>query len=257
MAIELVNVSANTSVLNDEFLAHRFGLVPLVSEPAVDGMRTVLESEDEEDFTDVVLRLRARNDDFETLMVTSDHFELDAAHAEVRPVGYRSQGAGEGAAAPVLLCKLRRGQELDVECVARKGIGKDHAKFSPVATATFQTVPDIRLNHSLLAGMSVEEKLEWVRSCPTRVFKMDSITGEIEVEDAEAYAYDGECVDKAEEMGRPGLVEVTERADHFLFTVETTGALSPERVGRDALRVLRSKLDAVRSATSTAASTAG
>lgn len=264
VAIELVNVAQNTSVLNDEFLAHRFGLVPLVSS-CVGSMRTVLESEDEEDFTDVTLRLRVRNDGDETLMVTSDHFELDPLRPDVMPVGWRAasrnaKAAEEGAPAPaaapapVLLCKLRRGQELDVECVARKGIGKDHAKFSPVATATFQTVPDLRLNHSLMAGMGAAERLEWVRSCPTGVFKMDPITGEIEVADAEAYAYDGECLEKAAELGRPGLVEVTERPDRFLFTVESTGALSPERVLRDALGVLRAKLDAIRSATSTAAS---
>ena len=32
MAIELVEVQENTSALNDEFIAHRLGLVPLVSE---------------------------------------------------------------------------------------------------------------------------------------------------------------------------------------------------------------------------------
>lgn len=39
LAIDLVEVETNTSVLPDEFIAHRLGMIPLVSHNCEEGMR--------------------------------------------------------------------------------------------------------------------------------------------------------------------------------------------------------------------------
>jgi DNA-directed RNA polymerase II subunit RPB3 len=69
----------------------------------------------------------------------------------------------------------------------------------------------------------------------------------VEIDAPDSYAYDGECLKKAEEMGKPGLVDIRAKEDTFLFTVESTGALPPETIVLNALKVLDAKLEMTKS----------
>jgi DNA-directed RNA polymerase II subunit RPB3 len=72
-----------------------------------------------------------------------------------------------------------------------------------------------------------------------------SIVSQVVVVDAEAYTYDDEVIKKADAMGKSGLVEISAMEDSFIFTVETTGAITAYELIMNAITVLKQKLDAV------------
>ena len=54
----------------------------------------------------------------------------------------------------ILIAKMRPGHEIDVKLYAVKGLGNDHAKFSPVATAFYRLL--LRVLLVFVSGSLVE-----------------------------------------------------------------------------------------------------
>ncbi len=93
IAIDLVELENNTTVLNDEFLAHRLGLIPLLSHYA-HFMKRPFEMTDESDLVDIVFQLDVKCTSDQTLQVTTDDLVLDPNYPEIKPVAYRSVRIG-------------------------------------------------------------------------------------------------------------------------------------------------------------------
>ncbi|VAI93339.1 unnamed protein product [Triticum turgidum subsp. durum] len=171
VAIDLVEIESNSSVLTDEFIAHRLGLIPLTSSAAM-AMRLsrdcdACDGDGSCEYCSVEFHLAARaTDSGQTLEVTA--MDLRSTDPKVCPVDQR------------------RGQELRLRAIARKGIGKDHAKWSPAATVTFMYEPDIHINEELMETLTLEEKQSWVESSPTKVFDIDPVTQQVSLISASA-----------------------------------------------------------------------
>lgn len=249
IAIDLVEIECNSTVLNDEFLAHRLGLIPLTSERAME-MRfsrdcDACDGDGQCEYCSVEFYLRVKCISDQTVDVTSKDL-LSSDHTVV-PVDY-SDSASENSESNrgIIIVKLRRGQELRLRAIARKGIGKDHAKWSPAATVTFMYEPDIYINEDMMETLTMEEKRSIVESSPTKVFDIDPVTKQIVVVDAEAYTYDDEVLKKIASMDKHGLIEINAKEDSFIFTVESTGAIKASQLVINAINILKQKLDAVR-----------
>jgi DNA-directed RNA polymerase II subunit RPB3 len=158
MAIDLVEVEANTSVLADEFIAHRLGLVPLNSKNVDD----VVYSRDCDcdqycELCSVTLTLHARCTGDEIMKVYARDLVVDPMRPNQwvgTPVITDAEGLG------TVICKLRKDQELRLKCIAKKGIAKEHAKWAPTAAVGFEYDPHNKLRHLTLWYEEDAEK-EW------------------------------------------------------------------------------------------------
>ena len=104
-AIDTVDIIENTSVLPDEGLAHRLGLIPL---------KTDLTKYNE---SDKILLVLDSGESEETRAVLSG--ELSSEDESVKPVSEK-----------IPIVQLAPGQKIKVECYARLGRGTEHAKWN-------------------------------------------------------------------------------------------------------------------------------
>lgn len=241
MAIDLVQVSENTSVLNDEFIAHRIGLVPLVSDN-VESFTFHNQCQCTSFCEKCSVRYRLRKKcppNVDTCEVTSNDIELeageDATHGVVPVRYYNDNGEEED---PILIMKLSKNQMIDFRCIAKKDNAKTHAKWSPVATCIMRMEPIVELNHEKLQTLTTDQKKKFVASCPRKVFQYNAMLQAIDIEDMDACTLCNECNKYAVEQKLPGAVKISENQDKFIFTVESTGALAPSRIVLKAIQVL-------------------
>jgi DNA-directed RNA polymerase I and III subunit RPAC1 len=136
----------------------------------------------------------------------------------------------------ILIAKMRPGQEIEMDLVVEKGLGKTHAKWSPVCTAYYRLLNDIKLK----APVTGKDAELLKKTCPMGVFDIEDIGkgNNAVVGDADKCTMCRECV-RSEKFA--DIVDLGKILDAFEFHVETVGVKSPESLVTEALSILKKK----------------
>ena len=247
MAIDLVEVRDNTSALHDELIAHRLGLVPL-SVLNIDDFAfhadCYCNSMCEKCTVKFTLRKTCADDQLE---VTSKHIECSGQNQmlqeeiALQPVNYTDEIGNEQPA--ITIAKLAKNQTLDFELIAKKGIGKIHAKWSPVATCTMRKQPIVELDQEKITkNLTEEQRRTLVSKCPRKVFAFNESRKVIDIENADNCSLCQECKKYTQDHGLEKAAKFSENDQKFLFTVESTGALPPDEIVVRGMKILQAKL---------------
>jgi len=268
LAIDLVEYSENSSVLNDEYVAHRIGLLPIrfTPEGSLRGgdchqafvphrdcvcydrcPRCSVEFELDVNFDKVNM---TRPDQERDLPLTVTSRDLISNNILVAPAHFLSEEEqDESHDEGISIVKLGPGQHMKFKAIARMGISKEHAKWCPVAVATYRFWPVITINEEACSMLTLEQKQELVEACSDRILDLDEVTGNlVAVENAFELATFTEELKVAQETmkKRPedeDFVHVTQSTDRFVFSVESTGAMDAEDIVLSSLRVLKDRLN--------------
>lgn len=71
---------------------------------------------------------------------------------------------------PIVILKLGQNQSVDISCLAKKGRGKQHVKWSPQEICALKIEPVVSLNERAEIRLSEKQREEFVAVCPKKVF---------------------------------------------------------------------------------------
>lgn len=233
VAIEKVTMWQNTSIIPDENLAHRVGLIPL----AADGRDFEYHKAGTEYTPKDSIKFRlhkkcTKKDPKAPAILNNTHDEeklynhANVYSGDLEFVPQGDQQVYKPLHDDILIAKMRPGQEIEMDLICEKGIGKTHAKWSPVCTAYYRLLPDIRI----LKPIKGQDAKDLKKTCPMGVFDIEDIAGQgptAVVGDQRACTTCRECYRHDQFKDK---IDLGKKKDVFEFHVESLGIYKPQEI---------------------------
>jgi DNA-directed RNA polymerase subunit D len=220
MAIDEIVMVENSSILQDEIIAHRLGLIPLKTD--LDSYNLPEECPCKSEFGCNLCRVTLALD-----------VEAKEGSRTIYSGDLKSESESVVAVSDKIpIVKLAKEQKIRLEAYARLGKGRAHAKWQPVSMCAYKYLPQIEISKNCsVCGKCVE-------MCPKKVLAKTG--NRIEVRDLMACTLCQDCAEACPE--KPRAITVSGEEDAYIFSIESTQALSPERIITEAVKTLDKQL---------------
>ncbi|MEM1586819.1 MAG: DNA-directed RNA polymerase subunit D [Candidatus Bathyarchaeia archaeon] len=220
MAIDDIIIYENSSVLHDEILALRIGLIPL---------KTDLKSYNLPEKCDcksdlgcpkcrVIFTLDVEAKKGVRTVYSGDFIPEDP---KIVPVSER-----------IPIVKLATGQRIRLEAYAKLGRGKDHAKWQPVSSCIYRYKPIVKIDESRCNACG-----KCVEYCPRRV--LDKEGNRIVIAKEMDCILCNDCIKVCEV--KPPPITVSWDPNTFIFYIESVGSLPVDTIIFEALKIHEEK----------------
>ena len=211
LAIGYVDFTINDSVLYNEIIAHRLGLIPLVFDYKKFHFKDKHEKGKTCSLCEVVFAINKKGSG----MVYSK--DMKSSNPDVKPL-YDN----------IPIVELFDDQKLKLEASASLGFGKDHARYQ-AAVAAYRYFPTVKLNGKLI------NPDELVKICPKHALKID--------DNKVSVSLDCDLCKECIKIANPKeSLEIEGDSTRFIFNVESVSGLKPEDIVFQAVDILKNKI---------------
>ncbi len=216
MAIDEVEFKKNMSVLYDEMIAHRLGLVPLKT-----------------DLKSYTISTQCKCGGVGCSRCTLKLTLKSSAVGELNAFSIKSKDPAVKPVYDIPIVKLLKEQEIELEATAKLGQGKEHVKFSP-GLAYYRYLPIFSIDSGKCTNAE-----EVAKACSVNVFDVKNEKLVINKNNEYNCHLCGACAD----IAANGSVKLNETDSDYLFFIEPWGQLSVKEMLTTALEMFSKEIE--------------